>query len=141
MAHNCFYTLSCHRFFLGISPDGDLFPCGMFQGEPSFRYGNLHEMEPEDVARTMLFGDIDAREQKVLEDCSRCAFFDLCYSGCMFHSLKDSKVLAEKDYYCAGYKMYFEHVLRRVHADLVRAVRAPQPQMAPQPQQEGRSGR
>jgi radical SAM protein with 4Fe4S-binding SPASM domain len=35
----------------------------------------------------MLFGDIDAREQKVLEDCSRCAFFDLCYSGCMFHSL------------------------------------------------------
>lgn len=125
VAHNCFYTLSCHRFFLGVSPDGDLFPCGMFQGEPSFRYGNIRDMEPEDVARTMLFGDIDAREQKVLEDCSRCAFFDLCYSGCMFHSLKDSKVLAEKDYYCAGYKMYFEHVLRRVHADLVRAVSAP----------------
>ncbi|MEA2844503.1 MAG: uncharacterized protein QOJ69_2174, partial [Actinomycetota bacterium] len=87
VAHNCFYTLSCHRFFLGVSPDGDLFPCGMFQGEPSFRYGNIGDMEPEDVARTMLFGDIDAREQKVLEDCSRCAFFDLCYSGCMFHSL------------------------------------------------------
>ncbi len=127
VAHNCFYTLSCHRFFLGVSPDGDLFPCGMFQGEPSFRYGNIGDMEPEDVARTMLFGDIDAREQKVLEDCSRCAFFDLCYSGCMFHSLKDSKVLAEKDYYCAGYKTYFEHVLRRVHADLVRAVGATPP--------------
>jgi hypothetical protein len=41
----------------------------------------------------------------------------------MFHSLKDSKILAEKDYYCAGYKMYFEHALRRVHADLVRATR------------------
>ncbi len=26
--------------------------------------------------------------------------------GCMFHSLKDSRVLEEKDYYCAGYKMY-----------------------------------
>src|SRR5262249_45400088 len=22
VAHSCFYTLSCHRFFLGISPDG-----------------------------------------------------------------------------------------------------------------------
>ncbi|MDQ4098717.1 MAG: radical SAM protein, partial [Actinomycetota bacterium] len=32
VAHSCFYTLSCHRFFLGISPDGNLFPCGMFQG-------------------------------------------------------------------------------------------------------------
>jgi hypothetical protein len=25
-----FYTGSCHQFFLGVSPDGDLFPCGMF---------------------------------------------------------------------------------------------------------------
>ena len=41
----------------------------------------------------------------------------------MFHSLKDSRVLAEKDYYCAGYKMYFEHALRRVHEDLVKTVR------------------
>jgi radical SAM protein with 4Fe4S-binding SPASM domain len=83
VAHSCFYTLSCHRFFLGISPDGDLFPCGMFQGEPSFRYGNVHTMDPQDVARTLLFGDLDAREQKVLRDCAGCAFFDLCYSGCI----------------------------------------------------------
>jgi uncharacterized protein len=124
VAHSCFYTLSCHRFFLGISPDGDLFPCGMFQGEPSFRYGNIHEMDPEQIAGTVLFGAIDSREQKVLRDCARCAFLDLCYSGCMFHSLKDSRVLAEKDYYCAGYKMYFEHVLRRVHGDLTRAAQA-----------------
>ncbi len=122
--HSCFYTRSCHEFFLGISPDGDLFPCGMFQGEPSFRYGNIHEMAPQDVAQTILFGRIEEREKKVLQDCAACAFFDLCYSGCMFHSLKDSKVLAEKDYYCAGYKMYFEHALRRIHADLVRAVAA-----------------
>ena len=119
---SCFYTLNCHHFFLGISPDGDLFPCGMFQGEPTFRYGNIHDMDPMDVAQTVLFGRIEEREKKVLQDCARCAFFDLCYSGCMFHSLKDSKVLAEKDYYCAGYKMYFEHVLRRVHANLMRAV-------------------
>jgi uncharacterized protein len=121
VAHSCFYTLSCHRFFLGISPDGDLFPCGMFQGEPSFRYGNIHEMAPEQVAGTVLFGRIESREKKVLQDCAKCAFLDLCYSGCMFHSLKDSKVLDEKDYYCAGYKMYFEHVLRRVHSNMIQA--------------------
>jgi uncharacterized protein len=122
VAHSCFYTLSCHRFFLGISPDGDLFPCGMFQGEPSFRYGNVHEMAPQEVADTVLFGGIEEREKKVLRTCSSCAFFDLCYSGCMFHSLKDSKVLEVKDYYCAGYQMYFEHALRRIHADLPRAM-------------------
>jgi uncharacterized protein len=119
--HSCFFTKSCHHFFLGISPDGDLFPCGMFQGEPSFRYGNIHDMAPEDVAETLLFTQIEEREQKVLATCARCPFYDLCYSGCMFHSLKDSRVLAEKDFYCAGYKKYFEHILRRVHADVTRA--------------------
>lgn len=123
VSHSCFYTLSCHHFFLGISPDGDLFPCGMFQGEPSFRYGNIHELDPDAVANTVLFGAIEKREREVLATCTKCAFFDLCYSGCMFHSLKDSKLVAEKDYYCAGYKLYFEHALRRVHGDLMRAVR------------------
>jgi uncharacterized protein len=124
VAHSCFYTRSCHHFFLGISPDGDLFPCGMFQGEPSFRYGNIHEMEPQQVAQTVLFGGIEEREREVLKTCSECAFFDLCYSGCMFHSLKDSKMLEVKDYYCAGYKMYFEHMLRRIRADVMFAVKA-----------------
>ena len=46
--------------------DGDLFPCGMFQGEPSFRYGNIFDMAPEDVAETLLFRQIEDREQQVL---------------------------------------------------------------------------
>ena len=51
----------------------------MFQGEPSFKYGNIHEFHPEAVAQTVLFGRIEEREQRVLKTCSRCAFFDLCY--------------------------------------------------------------
>jgi len=116
--HSCFYTQHCHHFFLGISPDGDLYPCGMFQGEPSFKYGNIHDMAPEDVGSTLLFGKLEERERKVLKQCAKCAFLDLCFSGCMFHSLKDAKVLEEKDYFCVGYKKYFEHVLRRLHTDL-----------------------
>jgi uncharacterized protein len=117
----CHFARSCHRSFLGISPRGDLFPCGLFQGEPEFRYGNIHELAPEDVAATALFDRIDRREQRVLATCSRCVFLDLCYSGCMFHSLKNQRAFEEKDYYCGSYKQYFEHVLRRLHADLTRA--------------------
>jgi uncharacterized protein len=121
----CHFTRSCHRSFLGIAPDGDVYPCGMFQGEPTFRYGNIRSMTPEDVAATALFGRIEAREAKVLDGCSRCAFFDLCYGGCMFHSLKNGGAFEERSYYCAGYKMYFEHLVRRIHADLRRAAGTP----------------
>lgn len=125
-APNCHYARSCHHHFLGISPKGDLFPCGMFQGEPDFRYGNIHDLAPEQVAATPLFARIEAREARVLATCAGCAFFDLCYSGCMFHSLKNRGAFDEKDYYCAGYQRYFEHVLRRVHAQL-KAPAAPRP--------------
>lgn len=123
--HDCHFARSCHHSFLGIAPDGDLYPCGMFQGEPVFKYGNINELAPEEIALTALFGRIEEREQRVVKSCARCAFLDLCYSGCMFHSLKNANRFEEKDYYCAGYKMYFEHLLRRIHADLSGAIRGP----------------
>jgi uncharacterized protein len=121
VVHACHFTRSCHRSFLGISPDGELYPCGMFQGEPSYRYGSTHTMKPEDVATTALFGRVEDREARVLASCAKCAFLDLCYGGCMFHSLKNGGLFDEKDYYCAGYKKYFEHVLRRIHVDVRQA--------------------
>jgi uncharacterized protein len=117
----CHFTSHCQRSFLGIAPDGDLFPCGLFQGERDFRYGNIHELAPEAVAATALFGRIEERERRVVAGCMDCAFIDLCYSGCMFHSLKNGGRFDEKDYYCAGYRMYFEHLLRRIHASAVPA--------------------
>jgi radical SAM protein with 4Fe4S-binding SPASM domain len=54
------------------------------------------------IANTLLFGKLEDRERKVLKQCAKRFFLDLCYSGCMFHSLKDSKVIEEKDYICAG---------------------------------------
>lgn len=123
--HSCHFTRSCHHGFLGIAPDGELYPCGMFQGEPAFKYGNIHAMAPHEVAATALFGKLEKREAKVLEDCAKCAFVDLCYSGCMFHSLKNAGHFDEKDYYCAGYKMYFAHVLKRVHEDMKRSAALP----------------
>ena len=120
---SCHFTKSCHQHLLGISPEGDLYPCGMFQGEPAFRYGNIEAMAPEKIALTALFGQITERERSVLETCSACAFLELCYGGCMFHSLKNGNRFEEKDYYCAGYKMYFEHMLTRMHDDLSRLER------------------
>jgi len=119
--HSCYFTQGCHHHFLGISPDGDLFPCGMFQAEPAFRYGNINEMEPQEVGSTALFRQLESRERKVLQGCARCAFLDLCYGGCMFHALKNSQVFEVKDFYCPAYRIYFEHAHRRIHAELSRA--------------------
>jgi uncharacterized protein len=120
-SHECHFTKSCHLSFIGISPEGNMYPCGMFQGEPAFLYGNIEYMSPENISLTRLFGRISEREGRVLATCSECAFFELCYGGCMFHSLKNGGQFEEKDYYCAGYKMYFGHMLTRIHKDLSRA--------------------
>jgi uncharacterized protein len=120
---SCYFSRHCHHHIIGISPSGDMFPCGMFQGEPAFRYGNIRDMAPEEIGQSDLFRQLDSRERRVLKKCRRCAFLDLCYGGCMFHSLKNARIMDAKDYYCASYSMYFEHALRRIHADLSRVQR------------------
>lgn len=119
--HECHFARSCHESFLGIAPDGDIYPCGMFQGEPAFRYGNIAALTPEEVHTTAVFERIAKRELDVLQTCSNCDFYEMCYSGCMFHSLKNANRFEEKDYYCKGYKMYFENLVRKVHGELTRA--------------------
>ena len=110
--------------FSGYHQTGTYSRAACFRADHRYDAGNLHAKSAEEVADTALFGGIEEREKAVLADCARCALLDLCYSGCMFHSLKDSRVIAEKDYYCAGYKLYFEHMLRRVHSDLFQCDRA-----------------
>lgn len=118
---SCYFSRHCHHSIVGVSPDGDLFPCGMFQGEPAFRYGNIRSLAPEEIGRCGVFRRLEARERRVLNKCAPCAFYDLCYGGCMFHSLKNARILNARDYYCPSYRMYFEHALRRIHSGLSRA--------------------
>ena len=118
----CVFSKSCHKSFLGISPDGGLFPCGLFQGMSEFEYGNLHNMAPEMIPQTPLWQSINQREKKVAETCKSCSFQSLCYSGCPYHSATNAEYYYQKDYYCEGYKAVFDHIVRAVHADLKRAV-------------------
>lgn len=120
--HECRFSQSCHKSFLGISPNGDLFPCGLFQGMPAFKYGNIHDMNPEAILQSPLWHAINHREKQVLETCKKCDFRTLCYSGCPYHSVKNAGYYYQKDYYCEGYKSVFEHITRAVHADLRRAM-------------------
>lgn len=115
---SCVFSRDCHHSFIGIAPDGEMFPCGLFQGETQFRYGNIADLRPEDIPNTAVFKSLEDREKKILADCAGCAFYTLCFGGCMFNSLKNAQHFYEKDYYCESYRMYFSHLLERLHADL-----------------------
>jgi uncharacterized protein len=114
----CVYSKSCHKGFLGISPDGNYFPCGMFQGMPEFNYGNVFTLPPEKIPDTATWQRLDRRENVVLQGCRQCDFYHLCYGGCVYHSIKNRGDFEERDYYCAGYKALFAHMVERLSEDL-----------------------
>lgn len=131
IASKCVYTESCHQTFLGISPLGDMYPCALFQAMSEYRYGNIHEMPIESIPETPLWQKIVEREKMVLESCSNCSFYHICYSGCMYNSAKYDDFYT-KDYYCEGYKALYAHITKAIYADIKRArIRTTEPKELP----------
>lgn len=113
----CVWYKHCHQSFLGIAPDGGLFPCCEFMDLPGFCYGNIHGLHPDDLPQTRLWQTIHEREKIVMQKCSQCDFYDVCYSGCMCHSARYGDFF-EKDFYCEGYKKLYTHITDALHSSL-----------------------
>lgn len=68
------------RTFIGVGPDGDLYPCFRFIGIPEFRIGDLHEGLDADLSTAFQTGPGRAYEQRPA--CGVCWAGPLCGGPC-----------------------------------------------------------
>ncbi|NIM13915.1 MAG: SPASM domain-containing protein [Candidatus Aminicenantes bacterium] len=106
----CFHAGRCHNNFVGISPNGDVYPCGLYQGYEDFRYGNIHDLRLDEIEKTRAYETLELRQEVVNHLCGECIFFEYCHGGCPFSALCNNGDILSKDYYCEAFKMIFQHV-------------------------------
>ncbi|MFT4261243.1 MAG: radical SAM protein [Candidatus Woesearchaeota archaeon] len=107
---SCNFTDNCQENFISIGPQGDVYPCGRFDGIKEFKLGNindqnLNEMLDSDLRKTLL-----SRNSDYIDGCNTCEYKPICNSGCMHNAYTHSGNILEKDYYCGAYKMIFKHI-------------------------------
>jgi uncharacterized protein len=117
----CDYHGQCLRSIISVNPNGDVYPCGRFTSESAFRLGNINECASlREVLAGDLYETLSRRDASTIEGCGACRFGPLCNGGCMVTGYMARGEIFDKDYYCAGRKQLFQHVLDRLQESLSR---------------------
>ena len=106
----CNHSVSCVGNFVSIGPQGDIYPCGRFDGDAEFWLGNVNQPGGLEAAlKTSCFVKLEGRSGALLGGCSTCRYLRICNAGCMHNALTVGNVM-EKDFFCAAYKLMYAHI-------------------------------
>jgi len=113
----CNFSSSCQYSFISIEPNGDIYPCGRFEGTKDLFFGNIIENDLSSIFASELKERLSKRVQHNNE-CQSCSFLKLCNSGCMHNAYLMSKDYMLRDGFCDGMRPMFVHIVNRLHTDL-----------------------
>lgn len=105
----CNYSISCRDSFISIGPQGDIYPCGRFDGIRKFWMGNIKEGTIEDAVNSGINMKLKERNLSNVIGCSNCESGKICNSGCMHNAYFSGNVFG-KDPYCSSYQTLFKEM-------------------------------
>jgi uncharacterized protein len=118
---SCNYSVSCRENFVSIGPQGDVYPCGRFDGIKEFLMGNVNEQNGLQRAfDSEISRRLSERRLETVKGCSPCEYGKICNAGCMHNALTSGNVMG-KDPYCISYKTLFRHISTKLHEELAKA--------------------
>lgn len=103
---DCQQMANCFRMgnFLSITPDGTAFPCDSMH---TCSLGNINELSLDELTdRSLIRKRYIRDEERRVEDCRFCEWYDYCYGGCPTHSTANSP----PNYYCKTFKALFRMI-------------------------------
>jgi len=102
----CNYSVSCRNSFISIGPQGDIYPCGRFDGIREFWMGNVQTHTIDEAVNSGINQKLRSRGLENIAGCSKCGNGKICNSGCMHNAYCAGDVMG-KDPYCVSYKSLF----------------------------------
>ncbi|MEK6953342.1 MAG: radical SAM protein [Nanoarchaeota archaeon] len=105
----CNYSKSCREDFISIGPEGDIYPCGRFDGVKDFWIGNIKTNTIEQAINSEINNRLKKRGLETITGCNQCNSGDICNSGCMHNAYCAGDVMG-KDPYCKSYQMLFKRL-------------------------------
>lgn len=123
----CSHSESCQNNFYSVGPEGDVYPCGRFDGDLKWRLGNINDSQLKLILEGERRKELLSRTPDVVEGCSDCEYVPLCNSGCLHNAYMVEGNINDRDYYCTAYKMMFGHIAKKLHEEFKKAEVGAQP--------------
>lgn len=113
---DCAYCNRCQYSFVGIAPNGDVYPCGKFVGEDEFCCGNINEenFSFKNLLNHSVVKSIINRHEKGIAVCKECQYLSLCSSGCPYNAMLFSGNFMAKNPFCKANLLLFDHIKKEL---------------------------
>lgn len=110
--YDCAYCNRCQYSYVGIAPNGDVYPCGKFVGEESCCCGNVNQgdFSFKGLLEHPVVKSIIKRHEKGVPECKDCEFLSLCSSGCPYNAKLFSGDFLAKNPFCRANLLLFDHI-------------------------------
>ncbi|WP_369685050.1 TIGR04083 family peptide-modifying radical SAM enzyme [Anaerolinea thermophila] len=102
----------CLGGYLAVGPDGSVYPCQRFTGNPRFRLGSIQESH-EAMEQSPVWQAFLQRQNTIQNRCRDCAFLDICRGGCPYNVLAQNQAgfsTEMRDPYCTAYQQIFTEI-------------------------------
>ena len=96
-----------------VEADGSVYPCDFYMLD-EYYLGNLNEHRIEDIERMRKEIGFIERSEKVSEECRKCQYYRICRGGCQRNRERNSYSGEYENYFCSGYKMFFDACLEQL---------------------------
>ena len=106
----CHDAPNCQENFLSIGPSGDVYPCGRFEGRPSYCYGNVIEDSLSSILESSVRTRLLERSAETIPGCGECKWLKICNGGCMHNALEDTGDIMNRDILCRAYKRIYAEI-------------------------------
>lgn len=96
-----------------IEADGSVYPCDFYMLD-EFRLGNLNEVRLDEIEKRRAEIGFIEESRKQSSQCRTCKYFWICRGGCKRNRDFDKDNDTYHNYFCEGYKMFFDSCLQRM---------------------------
>lgn len=118
----CNFSESCRDSFVSVGPQGDIYPCGRFDGVKEYWLGNVNTSTITEALASEKHGTMSARRLETVAACSGCKYGKICNSGCMHNAYMQRGQIGDKDFYCGSHQILFSHLEKALDVELAKAV-------------------
>lgn len=122
-ATSCSFGGNCRQAYISVNPNGDVYPCGRFGSDDKFKLGNINQNNLEDIMDSDLQHYLASRNVDNIDDCKKCDYKNLCNGGCFYNAFVETGDPFQKDPFCEGYRMIYQHIEKALKSKLVEKLK------------------
>jgi radical SAM protein with 4Fe4S-binding SPASM domain len=104
------YPCGAAREVISVNPDGTVYPCDGFKGEPRFSMGNILEESLDEMLQKEWIQTLRNRTAQSIAKCSKCIYRAMCCS-CCYSAYGAYGTVYREDPHCSDRRKIFEFLM------------------------------